>query len=948
MKSHNSLIRRSSINTKRKLLLITGLALAAMGNAAFAADEIIDGGATVIISTQPTSDIPSPWIIDDDLFVGLAGAGTLTIMDGGLVTVAGTRHIGSSNGAGTVRVTGLGSQFTGWELNIGSTGAGTLIVDNGGMMTSSGSTNVGSEKSFGTLVLDTGGSVHTDLSFNIGFLSTGSATVTGAGSKLSAGEDMTVGFIGNGTLNVNKGAVVSSPLTYIAYLSSSTSTVTVDGGTLNSTLTVGNAGNGTLTIKGGGLVNSSGLSVIGSEAGGTGKVHVTGRGSQWIAGEEVDVGSFGNGTLIVDNSGVLSTQSMLVGSNAGGTGTLTIDNGGAVTSESTVIAAQESSTGTVTVDAGGSLKTDGALTIGGAGNGTLTINGGMVRSQSTTIAAGVGSIGTVTIGADGTFNTDSIEFGDGKGTLNFNTGSEYAFVSSMSGTGNLEVQSGHVTLTGDSGAFNGKTQVFDKSILSVNGVLGGTLDVLSGGVLGGIGTVGSTTIEDLAILAPGNSIGTIHVNGDLTFSPGSTYLVETSADGTSDKSEVSGTASLNGARVQVEADSGNWQPTTTYTILTSTGGVSGLFSGVTANLAFLKPVIGYPDANTVILSLEVPVDEKNPDRTIAQLQGKIYPSLAGVLLEDSRFINEAVNNRMRSAFGVSSTPVPVLAFGPEGAELQAATTDRFALWAQGFGSREDKKSDEAFAGLDRSIGGVFAGGDAAIGDHVRLGLVGGYGHTKLDEPDLAASASVDSYYLGVYGGAELGAVKLRSGASYTRHDIGIERQVQFTDTREYLGADYHAGTAQAFGEIGYNIRAASVDLEPFANLAYANLRSASFAETGGTAALSGGASTNDVTYSTLGLRASTELSLGFADATLRGTAAWRHAYGDITPVSSNAFAGAGTFDVSGLPIARDTAWLEAGFDMDVAKNTTIGLVYQGQIASKVQDHGFKANLNVRF
>ncbi|WP_237143373.1 autotransporter domain-containing protein [Phyllobacterium zundukense] len=747
--------------------------------------------------------------------------------------------------------------------------------------------------------------------------------MTGPGSSWTSDYGIAIGDFGFGTLIIEKGGKVNAPTgTFLAVRDGSSGVAEVTG--MNSVLEtsdillVGQYGTASLAITHGGAVNNTGMTKVSA----LGTVQVDGVGSKLSTGTDMTL----DGSLDITNGGVVSVgASSSIGNSTNFAGGVNVSG------------------------AGSQWTTTGVLTVGDAGSGTLNIsNGGVVNSQATILAVTDDVASTININEGGTFNTDLLTFSDGDGTLNFDSKADYAFATAMEGYGNLNVLSGHVILSGDSGAFNGKTQVFDKSILSVNGVLGGTLDVLGGGVLGGIGTVGSTTIEDLAILAPGNSMGTIHVNGDLTFSPGSTYLVETSADGTSDKSEVSGTASLNGARVQVEADSGNGQPTTTYTILTSTGGVSGLFSGVTANLAFLKPVIGYPDANTVILSLEVPVDEKNPDRTIAQLQGKIYPSLAGVLLEDSRFINEAVNNRMRSAFGVSSVPVPVLAFGPEGAELQAATTDRFALWAQGFGSWEDKKSDEAFAGLDRSIGGVFAGGDAAIGDHVRLGLVGGYGHTKLDEPDLAASASVDSYYLDVYGGAELGAVKLRSGASYTRHDIGIERQVQFTDTREYLGADYHAGTAQAFGEIGYNIRAASVDLEPFANLAYANLRSASFAETGGTAALSGGASTNDVTYSTLGLRASTELSLGFADATLRGTAAWRHAYGDITPVSSNAFAGAGTFDVSGLPIARDTALLEAGFDMDVAKNTTIGLVYQGQIASKVQDHGFKANLNVRF
>jgi subtilase-type serine protease len=711
---------------------------------------------------------------------------------------------------------------------------------------------------------------------------------------------------------------------------------------------IGQEGTGALRIEKGGAVTIREDGFLAAYAGSVGAAVVDGSGSMLSIAQLMSVGYEGGGTLDVTKGGSVNTGQSMLGDLLGSTGFASVTG------------------------LGSQWSTKTALTVANAGTGALNIaNGGVVTSQTATIALQTGSVGIVNIGPQGTFNTGDITFGAGKGTINFDTAGDYEFASAMSGAGNLNVLSGKVILSGDSSAFTGKTQVFDKSVLSVNGALG---DVLRGGTLGGIGTVGSMTIDDLAVFAPGNSIGTMHVNGDLTFSPGSTYLVETSADGTSDKTLVSGVAALNGAHVQVEADTGNWQPSTTYTILTATGGVSGQFSDVKSNLYFLDPEIGYPDANTVILSLKrndiaadpiidriidgdpndplvdniLTLDKKNAPRTTAQLPGRIYGSLAGVLLDDSRFINEAVNNRMRSAFGVTSTPMPVLAFGPDGAELQAATTDRFALWAQGFGSWMDKESDAAFAGLDRSIGGVFAGGDAAIGDHTRLGLVGGYSQADLDEPDLTGGASVDSYYAGVYGGTELGAVNLRSGVSYTWHDIGIERQVQFTDTREYLGADYHAGTAQAFGEIGYKIKTANVDLEPFANLAYANSRSGGFTETGGTAALSGSVSTNDVTYSTLGLHASTELSLGFTDARLRGTAAWRHAYGDTTPVSRNAFAGSGAFDISGLPIARDAAWLEAGFDVDVARNTTIGLSYQGQLASKVQDHGFMANFNLRF
>ena len=64
-------------------------------------------------------------------------------------------------------------------------------------------------------------------------------------------------------------------------------------------------------------------------------------------------------------------------------------------------------------------------------------------------------------------------------------------------------------------------------------------------MLGGSGTVPMTVING-GTLSPGNSPGTLTVQGNLTFSPGSTYLVEIRG-AVSDRVDVGGTAALVGA-----------------------------------------------------------------------------------------------------------------------------------------------------------------------------------------------------------------------------------------------------------------------------------------------------------------------------------------------------------------------------------------------------------------
>src|SRR3546814_18202305 len=90
-------------------------------------------------------------------------------------------------------------------------------------------------------------------------------------------------------------------------------------------------------------------------------------------------------------------------------------------------------------------------------------------------------------------------------------------------------------------------------------------------------------------IAPGNSIGTLNVAGNIGFAAGSTYEVEVNAAGEGDLIAASGAATIDGGSVKVLAGAGDYRPQTDYTILTADGGVSGTFTDVPPNPAFLDP-----------------------------------------------------------------------------------------------------------------------------------------------------------------------------------------------------------------------------------------------------------------------------------------------------------------------------------------------------------------------
>ncbi|HET7414007.1 MAG TPA: autotransporter domain-containing protein, partial [Pararhizobium sp.] len=117
---------------------------------------------------------------------------------------------------------------------------------------------------------------------------------------------------------------------------------------------------------------------------------------------------------------------------------------------------------------------------------------------------------------------------------------------------------------------------------------------------------------------------------------------------------------------------------------------------------------------------------------------------------------------------------------------------------------------------------------------------------------------------------------------------------------------------------------------------------------GGAAALKTDSRTTDTTFTTLGLDASTRFDLAGTSARAHGTLGWRHAFGDVVPRSTHALAGGDAFTVAGVPIAEDAAIIEAGLDFDITDNATLGIAYQGQIASDARQHGVTARLGIRF
>lgn len=837
----------------------------------------------------------------------------------------------------------------------------------------------------GLLSVVNGGTVNAVSGF-VGFATTSvgsTATIDGAGSTWNMSSNLHVGYFGSGTVNITNGGTVSAPIGILGFdASSRANVVNIDGAGSslinNVSLTVGNNGSGTINVTNGGSLTSS-TSYLALFGGSSGAVNVNGTGSSWGAGTDLLVGVLGQGALNISNGGTVNNGAGFVGFQAGSSGTVTIDS------------------------MGSGWTNTGALTVGRNGTGVLTLtNGGIASAATTILAAQAGSSGTLNIGgavgaaaqAAGGLNSATLQFGAGTGTLNFNhTESVYTFASAMSGAGTINQTAGTTTLTADSSAFTGATNVLGGRLAVDGSLANSAVTVSNGGVLGGIGTVGSVSALSGGAIGPGNSVGTLTVNGNLSQAAGSVYQLELTSTGQTDHVHATGTATItNGATLNVtKLDAAPYVLGTHYTVLQADGGVTGsyLLTGNTMLTAFIglvessDPTHIYLDVMQLATFASVG-NTPNQKSTGAglqslgtgnavsqavmalptgaaardafdQLSGEAHASFKGAIVEESKLIRDAATDRLRDAFKTAGAAgTPVMAYASAKPYTAAADTERFAMWGRGFGSWGTSASDGNAASTSHNTGGFVIGGDGFVSDTVRLGALGGYSRSSFQASDRRSSGASDNYHAGIYGGAQWGVMAFRSGAFGTWHDISTSRTVSFAGFDDSLRAAYRARTAQVFGEFGYGIQAGRIGtglvaLEPFANLAYVSLSSGGFTEAGGAAALSEGSSNMATTTTTLGLRASRQSLLSLSSlVTQRGMIGWRHAYGDTTPVSTMSFAGGSPFAIAGTPLSKDNLVVEAGLDVTVSPGAALGVSYSGQFGSGMSEQSVKGTVQVRF
>jgi outer membrane autotransporter protein len=784
------------------------------------------------------------------------------------------------------------------QTDTGTTGDGAVFLANGGAVTNlaSGKINAGRNGIFGA---------------------GGSTTVENFGS-ITATDSFGIGVAGSVTSLVNRtGAKISSGGDGISLNSTGASIINEQGATIE------NVGLSAAGPTGSGVEMNGTLDNFGT---------ISARGDS--AHPATAVQFFGTGNTLI-----LHTGSVLIGDAIGSTAANATNNlvlQGRGTADNNFSGFQslkvQASTGWTlngSVDVGTATIETGELVVGSDGH-TGAVLTGDVTVKIGTILSGVGKInGDVTV-----MNGGELAPGSSTGTMNV---------------------TGHVGfMPGSTFFITAPPTRTDVTKLAVTGTatLGGAVKVATSGT----GYAPSTQYTILT--ASGGGLGGSNIFDSVTSN--SVFLKPTL---TYDANDVFLTLDLLNSGAGGAGGTGNLFATAAQT--RNQTAVANAFDPSAAT-------------NPVVLAL-LNQTADGARQAFDALSGEVFGSVHNVQAGETQFARSAMLGRLRQAsYGGYSGELNALAFGgPElayaGDNANAAYAadigpampgkaparslshmgDRsrdLTFWAQGLGGWGHADSDGNAASLRSRFAGFLSGVDARFGDMVRAGFTAGYIRSDLNADARASSAGIDSVQIGAYAGGKLGALNVRGGASYSFDSIDVSRGIFFPGFTDQTKASFRGNVGQVFGEVGYGMTLGSVAVEPLAGLAYVHVHDNSFAESGGAAALSGASARENLGYSFLGARAATVIPLANGTALVpRASVQWQYAFGDVTPVSALAFQGTGTgFSVAGVPIARNTALVEAGFDWRFSPWAKLGAFYQGELAAHAQTHAVKGGLTWNF
>ncbi len=628
-----------------------------------------------------------------------------------------------------------------------------------------------------------------------------------------------------------------------------------------------------------------------------------------------------------------------------------------------------------------SILGPGSLTLQ-SGNVTLAAansysGGTFVNGGTLTIGSGGSIVGDLTVNAGGSFVNN--------GTVNtpnawqLNQGS---FTNNSSFLGNL-ANTGMATNTGTltGGVINGSSGWFTN-----NGTVTGNFNNM--GLLSGTGAIGGSLTNN-GIVAPGNSIGTMTVSGNYSQGSGSVYATEVVGSGQSDRINVGGTATL-GGQVFVSALPGMaFAPSTTYTILNATGGLSGTFAAVNELYPFLQSSLGY-DANNVYLTLQVggfaaqalnntqyavgAVLDANVNNATGDF-ATVLGTLATATAPQGQAVMTALSGNNYAGFSTSmvqgmqlfmnnfanqsgggGSPMSNRVALAEACDVacDATTPPKWGAWGSALGGLGTIGAGQPVGTVTYNAGGFAAGLDRLVTDTFRMGVTAGYSTGTQWVGGFDGLGRSNTFQVGLYGGFAQDKVYADGviGYAYTQNQMWRNIAVPGLQPRTAYG---QTGANQWYGQLetGYRFDIgtnANAFVTPFARLQAYTANQNAFTETGAQSLnLSVAQQTTNSLRSVIGAQLGGSMDLGWREKlAMQLRLGWSHEYADVgRPVTATlAGAPAMPFTTWGVSPQRDGVVIGLSANTAVAEATSVYLRYEGDVSAQDSAHAITAGVRM--